>query len=67
MKSNYKTSQRTAIIEFLMNNIENFVSAEDIKKYLDNKKLDVGLTTIYRQSRWGSPQGCPIFFKKIKQ
>lgn len=44
----YKTGQRRTIMDYLINNKDKFVNAEEILKYMQNNKEEVGLTTIYR-------------------
>lgn len=48
MEKKYKTCQRKIIKDYLVENKEKFISAEEIKEYLKKKDLEVGLTTIYR-------------------
>ena len=45
---NYKTGQRKIIMDYLVDNKDKFVSAEEILEHLKKRKLEVGLTTIYR-------------------
>lgn len=45
---NYKTEQRKIIMNYLKKNIDRFVNAEEILKYMIENKQEVGLTTIYR-------------------
>ncbi|MBQ9298590.1 MAG: transcriptional repressor [Clostridia bacterium] len=44
----YKTKQKEEILQYLIKNSNNFVSAEDIEKYFKDENITVGLTTIYR-------------------
>ena len=48
IKKSYKTEQREELFDYMKNNSSNFVNAENIEKYLKEKKISVGLTTIYR-------------------
>lgn len=48
MKNNYNTDQRKLITEYLINNENKFVNAEEILEYMQEKKQKVGVTTIYR-------------------
>ena len=48
MRSNYKTVQRKIVMDFLINNKDNFVTADEILKYIEQNGHTVGLTTIYR-------------------
>ncbi len=48
VKQNYKTEQRKELLEFMVKNTNKFVKADDIEKYLKNRNISVGLTTIYR-------------------
>ena len=48
VKQNYKTEQRKELLEFMVKNTNKFVNADDIEKYLKNRNISVGLTTIYR-------------------
>ncbi|GAB3945370.1 Fur family transcriptional regulator [Corynebacterium tapiri] len=41
------TRQRTAVVD-LLNELDNFASAKDIHRELDNRDAKVGLTTVYR-------------------
>ena len=45
---NYKTGQRKIIMDYLVDNKDKFVSAEEILEHMKKSKLEVGLTTIYR-------------------
>lgn len=45
---NYKTGQRKIILDYLINNEDKFVSADEIFEYMKNNKYEVGQTTIYR-------------------
>ena len=44
----YKTGQRRTIMDYLINNKDKFVNAEEILEYMKKNKQEVGLTTIYR-------------------
>ena len=44
----YKTEQKKELIEYMIENSNIYVSAEEKEKYFKNKKINVGLTTIYR-------------------
>ena len=46
--NNYKTSQRKTIMEYLIDNKDKFVNAEEVLEHLKKNKQEVGLTTIYR-------------------
>lgn len=48
IKEYYKTGQRKELFEYMKQNCNEFVSAESIQKYLQQKGKKVGLTTIYR-------------------
>ncbi len=48
VKQKYKTEQRKDLLDYMIKNTDNFVNADDIEKYLKNKKISIGLTTIYR-------------------
>lgn len=48
MKNSYNTEQRKIIKDFLIENENKFVNAEQIMEYLKKKNQIVGLTTIYR-------------------
>ena len=48
MENKYKTKQRKLIEEYLIKNIDRFVSSEEIYKYMKENNQNVGLTTIYR-------------------
>lgn len=48
MKNNYKTEQKSIIKDYLIENEERFISAEEILKYFKENNQEVGLTTIYR-------------------
>ena len=48
VKQNYKTEQRKELLEFMVKNNNKFVNADDIEKYLKNRNISIGLTTIYR-------------------
>ncbi|MBP3256302.1 MAG: transcriptional repressor [Clostridia bacterium] len=47
-KRKYNTEQRKELLLFLISNKNKFLSAEDIEKYAENEKINIGLTTIYR-------------------
>ena len=47
-KQNYKTEQRKELLDYMAKNNNKFVKADDIEKYLKNRNISVGLTTIYR-------------------
>ena len=47
-KKKYNTEQRKKLLLFLISNENSFVSAEDIEKYIEKEKINIGLTTIYR-------------------
>ena len=44
----YKTEQRKDLLDYMKKNTNKFVNAEDIEKYLKQKEVSIGLTTIYR-------------------
>ena len=46
--NNYKTSQRKTIMDYLIDNKDKFVNAEEVLEYLKKNRQEVGLTTIYR-------------------
>lgn len=48
LKQQYKTEQRKDLLDYMKNNTNKFVKAEDIEKYLKQKQITIGLTTIYR-------------------
>ena len=48
MKNSYKTEQRKLIKDFLIENENKFVNAEQILEYMKKNNQIVGLTTIYR-------------------
>ena len=48
MINNYKTKQRKIIMDYLIQNEDKFVNAEDILEYMKRNNQEVGLTTIYR-------------------
>ena len=48
LKKRYNTEQRKELLDYMISNKNNFLSAEDIEKYLKKKDIAVGLTTIYR-------------------
>ena len=48
LKNSYKTEQRKIIRDYLIENKEKFVNAEQIMQYMKKRKQEVGLTTIYR-------------------
>lgn len=45
---NYKTGQRKIIMDYLIDNKDRFLNAEEILEYMKEHQLEVGLTTIYR-------------------
>ena len=47
-KKKYNTQQKEKLLEFLINNNSQYVSAEDIENYIKKEKINIGLTTIYR-------------------
>lgn len=49
MAGKYKTKQQEAIINCLKSQKEEYVTVNQIEKYLKEKECEVGLTTIYRQ------------------
>lgn len=52
MENKYKTCQRKIIKDYLTENEEKFISAEEIRQYLKEKDLEVGLTTVYRYLKY---------------
>ena len=48
MINNYKTKQIKIIMDYLIQNKDKFVNAEDILEYMKRNNQEVGLTTIYR-------------------
>ena len=48
MKNNYNTEQKKLILECLKENSDIYISVEEISDYLDEKGIQVGVTTIYR-------------------
>ena len=48
MRSNYKTIQRKIVMDYLINNKDKFVTADEILKYIEQNGHTIGLTTIYR-------------------
>lgn len=48
VKQNYKTEQRKELLDYMVKNNNKFVNADDIEKYLKNRNISIGLTTIYR-------------------
>ncbi len=48
MNIKYKTEQKKLILDYLVDNENKFVNVEDIMLNLKKRKLNVGLTTIYR-------------------
>ena len=48
LKQQYKTEQRKDLLDYMKNKTNKFVKAEDIEKYLKQKQITIGLTTIYR-------------------
>jgi len=47
-KKKYNTKQKEELLQYLIDNSNKFVSAEDIEKYVEKEKINIGLTTIYR-------------------
>ena len=47
-KRKYNTKQKEELLQYLKDNKNSFVSAEDIEKYVEKEKINIGLTTIYR-------------------
>ena len=47
-KKKYNTKQKEKLLQYLIDNSNTFVSAEDIEKYVEKEKINIGLTTIYR-------------------
>lgn len=47
-KSTYKTEQRKDLLKYLEKNSDRFVSAVEIQNEFSKKKINIGLTTIYR-------------------
>ena len=47
-KKKYNTEQRKKLLLFLVSNKDKYVSAEEIERYVEKEKINVGLTTIYR-------------------
>ena len=48
IKKKYNTEQRKELLEYMIDNSNTFVSAEDIGKHLESNNMNIGLTTIYR-------------------
>ena len=48
-RSNYNTKQKEILIDYLKSRKNEHVTVNEIKDYVNNKGLNVGLTTIYRQ------------------
>ena len=48
MKSSYKTEQREIIKDYLIDNKDKFINAEEILEYMKKNNQEVGQTTIYR-------------------
>lgn len=48
IKKSYKTEQREELLDYMKDNANIFVNAENIEKYLKSKNISVGLTTVYR-------------------
>lgn len=49
MAGKYNTKQQQAIRECLENNKDGYVTAVQIQKYLEERDIKVGLTTVYRK------------------
>ena len=47
-KKKYNTEQRKKLLQYLIDNKNKYISAEDIEKYVEKEKINIGLTTIYR-------------------
>lgn len=47
-RKSYKTEQREELLDYMKNNSNTFVNAENIDSYLKEQNISVGLTTIYR-------------------
>ena len=54
---NYRTEQRKIINDFLKENEDKFLNAEDIMRYMKKNNQEVGLTTIYRYLKMQEKQG----------
>ena len=48
MKEVYNTKQREKILEYLKENSNKFVKAEDVENYVKINNLNISQTTIYR-------------------
>lgn len=48
MREAYNTKQRECIVEYLKNNSNKFMKAEDIEKYVKQCNLNISQATIYR-------------------
>ena len=48
MNSSYKTKQRQAILQYMLDNKDNHVTVNQIADYLTENETPVGVTTIYR-------------------
>ena len=48
MRSNYTTDQRNIIERYLIDKKDEFINCQDILKYVQKNKAEIGLTTIYR-------------------
>lgn len=48
VKRNYRTEQRKELLNYLIDNSDKFISAEEIDKHLKKQKINVSLTTVYR-------------------
>lgn len=48
MNSSYKTKQRQAILEFILDNKDNHITVNQIADHLADNNTHVGVTTIYR-------------------
>ncbi len=47
-RNNYTTKQKKYILDFFKNNNSTLYSAKEIMQELENKNINIGLTTIYR-------------------
>jgi len=47
--SKYNTKQKTQILEYLVENKEKHITANDIINYFKSKNLNIGKATVYRQ------------------
>ena len=48
MEKSYKTKQRVAILEYLKNNIDNHITADNIIEYFKSIDNPIGKSTVYR-------------------